>query len=117
LLDQGHVFFSFTSMEEEMLQAVGTATNKSIPLRGNSCAVSNHIRKARLKLLTLSYFNLTAGRRFLPFGITAISIWFGDYLSLTTQGVLLCDTQHLYLQQFFHAFARPLSLRRLRAHL
>ena len=31
------------------------------------------------------YYN--AGRRFLPFGITAISIWFGDYLSLTTQGV------------------------------
>ena len=35
----------------------------------------NHIRSARLKLLTLSYFNHTAGRRFLPFGITAISIW------------------------------------------
>jgi len=35
----------------------------------------NHIRKARLKLLTLSYFNHTAGRRFLPFGITAISKW------------------------------------------
>ena len=50
----------------------------------------NHIRKARLKSLTLSYFNLTAGRRFLPFGITAISKWFGDYLSLTTQGDLLC---------------------------
>jgi hypothetical protein len=43
-------------------------------------------------LLTLSSFNLTAGRRFLPFGITAISKWFGDYLSLTTQGALLCDT-------------------------
>jgi hypothetical protein len=39
LLDQGHVFFSFTSMEEEMLQAVGTATSKSIPLRGNFYAV------------------------------------------------------------------------------
>jgi hypothetical protein len=90
LLDQGHVFFTFTSVEAEMLQTVGTATNKSIPLRGNSCAVSNHIRKARLKLLTLSSFNHTAGRRFLPFGITAISKWFGDYLSLTTQGDLLC---------------------------
>jgi len=85
-------------MEEEMLQAVGTATNKSIPYRGNSCAVSNHIRKARLKLLTLSYFNHTAGRRFLPFGITAISKWLGDYLSLTTQGVLLCVLKHLSFQ-------------------
>ena len=94
LLDQGHVFFTFTSMEEEMLLAAGTATNKSIPHRGNFCAVSNHIRKARLKSLTLSYFNHTAGRRFLPFGITAISKWFGDYLSLTTQGVLLCDTHN-----------------------
>ena len=44
----------------------------------------NHIRNARLKSLTLSSFNHTAGRRFLPFGITAISKWFGDYLSLTT---------------------------------
>ena len=35
----------------------------------------NHIRKARLKSLSLSSFNHTAGRRFLPFGITAISIW------------------------------------------
>jgi len=84
------VFFSFTSMEEEMLQAVGTATNKSIPHRGNFCAVSNHIRNARLKLLTLSYFNHTTGRRFLPFGITAISKWFGDYLSLPAQGDLPC---------------------------
>jgi hypothetical protein len=50
-----------------------------------------HLKKCSgLKLLTLSYFNHTAGRRFLPFGITAISKWFGDYLSLTTQGVLLC---------------------------
>jgi len=59
---------------------------------------NDHERNARLKLLTLSYFNHTAGRRFLPFGITAISKWFGDYLSLTTQGVLLCDMQHLQLQ-------------------
>ena len=58
----------------------------------------NHIRSARLKLLTLSSFNHTAGRRFLPFGITAISKWFGDYLSLTTQGELICDMQHLQLQ-------------------
>jgi len=81
-------------MEEEMLQAVGTATNKTIPFRGNSCAVSNHIRKTGLKSLTLSYFNLTAGRRFLPFGITTISKWFGDYLSLTTQGDLPCERSH-----------------------
>jgi hypothetical protein len=46
----------------------------------------------------LSYFNHTAGRRFLPFGITAISKWFGDYLSLTTQGVLLCVLKLLFLQ-------------------
>jgi len=98
LLDQGHMFFTFTSMEAEMLLAAGTATNKSIPLRGNSCAVSNHIRKARLKSLTLSYFNHTAGRRFLPFGITAISKWFGDYLSLSTQGVLLCVLKLSFLQ-------------------
>jgi len=78
LLDQDHVFFSFTSMEEEMLLAVGTATNKPIPLWSNSCAVSNHIRNARLQSLSLSSFNHTAGRRFLPFGITAISKWFGD---------------------------------------
>jgi len=39
LLDQGHVFFTFTSVEEEMLLAAGTATNKSIPLRGNFYAV------------------------------------------------------------------------------
>jgi len=74
LLDQGHVFFTFTSVEEEMLLAVGTATNKSIPLRGISCAVSNHIRKARLKLLTLSYFNHTAGRRFLSFGLSTLPL-------------------------------------------
>jgi hypothetical protein len=42
LIDQGHVFFSFTSMEEEMLQAVGTATNKSttVTLSGNTAAES-----------------------------------------------------------------------------
>jgi hypothetical protein len=33
----------------------------------------NHIKKARLKWLTLSYFNHTAGRRFLPFEITTVS--------------------------------------------
>ena len=54
----------------------------------------NHIRNARLQSLSLSYFNLTAGRRFLPFGITAISKWFGDYLSLTTQGDLPCERSH-----------------------
>jgi MYXO-CTERM domain-containing protein len=32
-----------------------------------------------LKLLALSSFNHTAGRRFLPFGITTISKWLGDY--------------------------------------
>ena len=63
-----------------MLQAVGTAFNKFIPFRGNSFGVSNsRIRKARLRSLTLSYFNHTAGRRFLPFGIATISIWLGDY--------------------------------------
>jgi hypothetical protein len=56
-----------------------------------------------------------AGGRFLFFGIAATSIWFGDYLSLTTQGDLLCDTQHLYLQQFCHAFAQLLSLQRQQA--
>ncbi|MEI6053142.1 MAG: hypothetical protein WCQ44_10605, partial [Opitutaceae bacterium] len=59
-------------------------------------------------------FNHTAGRRFLPFGITAISIWFGDYLSLTTQGDLLCDMQHLQLQFWLcplqHLFLRLLPL-------
>jgi hypothetical protein len=39
LLDQSNVFFSFISMEEEMLLAAGTANNKSIPLRGNFYAV------------------------------------------------------------------------------
>ena len=32
-------FLRLHLVEEELLQAVGTATNKSIPLRGNSCAV------------------------------------------------------------------------------
>jgi hypothetical protein len=59
---------------------------------------NDHERSARLKLLTLSYFNHTAGRRFLPFGITAISIWFGDYFESLTQGVLQCDMQQLQLQ-------------------
>ena len=68
------MFFTFTSMEEELLLAVGTATNKSIPHRGNSCAVLNHIRKARLKLLMLSYFNHNVGRRFLPFGLSTLPL-------------------------------------------
>ena len=73
LFDQGHVLFTFTCMEEEMLLA-GQTTN---PFHFGAILVrfQNHIRKARLKSLSLSSFNHTAGRRFLPFGITAISIW------------------------------------------
>jgi len=48
-----------------------------------------HLKKySGLKSLTLSSFNHTAGRRFLPFGIAAISIWFGDYFESLTQGIL-----------------------------
>ena len=56
LLDQGHVFFSFTSMEEELLFAVGTATNKSIPLRGNSCAVSKPHKKRQIEIAHVELF-------------------------------------------------------------
>jgi hypothetical protein len=31
-------------------------------------------KNARLKLLTLSYFNHTAGRRFLPFGLSTLPL-------------------------------------------
>ena len=77
-------------MEEELLLAGKRQPTNPFHIGVILVRFKNHIRKARLKSLTLSYFNHTAGRRFLPFGITAISIWFGDYLSLTTQGDLLC---------------------------
>ena len=75
LLDQGHVLFTFTCMEEEMLLAGERQTTNPFRFGAILVRFQNHIRKARLKSLTLSYFNHTVGRRFLPFGITAISIW------------------------------------------
>ena len=56
LLDQGHVFFTFTSVEAEMLETVGTATNKSIPLRGNSCAVSKPHKKSQIEIAHVELF-------------------------------------------------------------
>ena len=56
LLDQGHVFFTFTFVEEELLFAVGTATNKSIPLRGNSCAVSKPHKKRQIEIAHVELF-------------------------------------------------------------
>ena len=56
LLDQGHVLFTFTCVEEEMLQAVGTATSKSIPHRGNSCAVSKPHKKRQIEIAHVELF-------------------------------------------------------------
>ncbi len=56
LLDQGHVLFTFSYMEEEMLQAVGTATSKSIPHRGNSCAVSKPHKKSHIEIAHVELF-------------------------------------------------------------
>ena len=75
-----------------MLEAVGTATNKSIPFRGNSFGVSNsHIRNARLKLLSLRYFNLNRWQAFLPFGIANI------YKETKMREHLLCPCLALFV--------------------
>ena len=58
LRDRDHLFFTFTSMEEEMLQTVGTANNKSIPLRGNSSAVSKPHKKRQIEIAHGELFQL-----------------------------------------------------------
>jgi hypothetical protein len=76
LRDQGHPFFTSTSMEEEMLLA--GERQPTNPFRFGLILSGGHPlrprRNARLKLLTLSYFNHTAGRRFLPFGLSTLPL-------------------------------------------
>jgi hypothetical protein len=50
------MFFTFTSVEEELLQTVGTATYKSIPLRGNSRAVSKPHKKSQIEIAHVELF-------------------------------------------------------------
>ena len=56
LRDCDHLFFTFTSVEEELLQAVGTATNKSIPHRGNSCADLKPHKKSQIEIAHVELF-------------------------------------------------------------
>ena len=89
LLDQGHVFFTFTSVEEEMLQAVGTATNKSIPLRGNSCAVSKPHKKRQIEIAHVELFQSHRWQAFSAVWNARASFLRGLNESMT-QGVSLC---------------------------
>ena len=90
------MFFTFTSMEEELLLAVGTATNKSIPHRGNSCAVSKPHKKCQIVIAHVELFQSHRWQAFSAVWIVHASLKRG-----LNQETELCVLKHLFLRWFY----------------